>query len=64
MYPASAWSIGQAWERRSLMQEPIIAIYRASESWIYGLIKMGILEITEDGLKCRENVPTDDRESE
>ncbi len=33
---------------------PIIPISRASESWIAGLIEAGILEVTENGLKCKE----------
>ena len=33
------------------MLEPMIEIPRASEDWIYGLIDMGILEVTEDGIK-------------
>lgn len=36
------------------MQKPIIPIPRCSEMWIAGLIDMGILEITEDGLRCKE----------
>lgn len=36
------------------MKEPIIEIPRARESWIAGLIDAGILEVTEDGLKCKE----------
>lgn len=36
------------------MQTPIIPIERASESVIVALINAGILEVTEDGLKCTE----------
>lgn len=32
------------------MKEPIIPIKRASEDWILGLVRLGILVITEDGL--------------
>lgn len=32
------------------MKEPIIPIKRASEDWIMGLISIGILVVTEDGL--------------
>lgn len=45
------------------MKKPIIPIPRASESWIVGLIELGILEPAEDGLKCKEKTPTTDRES-
>lgn len=45
------------------MKEPIIPIPRAEEAWIEGLIRMGILEVAEDGLKCKENAPKADRES-
>lgn len=36
------------------MKQPIISINRAPESWIVGLIEMGILEVTEDGIKCAQ----------
>lgn len=36
------------------MQKPIIPIERASEELIKALINAGILEVTEDGLKCAE----------
>lgn len=36
------------------MDKTIIDIPRASENWITGLIEMGILEVTEDGVKCAE----------
>lgn len=39
------------------MQIPIIPIKRASEALIAKLIKLGILEVTEDGIKCKENRP-------
>lgn len=39
------------------MKEPIIPVRRAGESWIMGLVAMGILEITENGITCKENVP-------
>ncbi len=45
------------------MKKPIIPIPRADESWIEGLIGMGILEVDEDGLKCKEKAPEADRES-
>lgn len=45
------------------MKKPIIPIPRAEETWIEGLIRIGILEVGEDGLKCKENAPTTDRES-
>ena len=35
------------------MLKPIIPIERASED----LINAGVLEVTEDGLKCKENRP-------
>ena len=37
------------------MKKPIIPIDRASENLIKALIDAGILEVTEDGLKCKEN---------
>ncbi len=40
------------------MKEPIIQIPRAGESWVMGLVSMGILEVTEYGIRCVEkNVP-------
>ncbi len=45
------------------MNQPMIPIPRASESLIEELINIGILEVTEDGIKCKEKVPTADRES-
>lgn len=36
------------------MQNPIIPIERASEKLIERLIAIGILEVTESGLKCVE----------
>ena len=36
------------------MKEPIIPIERASENWIMGLISIGILVITETGLKAAD----------
>lgn len=36
------------------MKKPIIPIPRASESLIKALIAEGILEVTEEGLKCKE----------
>lgn len=36
------------------MKTPIIPIERASESLINALINAGILEVTEDGIKCKE----------
>lgn len=36
------------------MKEPMIEIPNASENWIAGLIELGILEITEEGVKCAE----------
>lgn len=44
------------------MKEPIIQIPRAGESWVMGLVSMGILEVTEDGIRCNENVPASGRE--
>lgn len=41
-------------ERRESMKEPMIEITRASENWITGLIELGILEVTEEGVKCAE----------
>lgn len=38
------------------MKYPIIPIARASEMWIAGLIDAGILEVTENGIKCAENL--------
>jgi len=46
------------------VKKPIIAIPRASESLIRELIEAGILEVTENGIRCKENVPAADRESE
>ena len=37
------------------MQQPIIPIERASEDLVNALIAVGVLEVTEDGLKCKEN---------
>lgn len=39
------------------MQKPIIPIERANENVIKALINAGILEMTENGLKCKENRP-------
>lgn len=36
------------------MKESIIPIGRLSEDWILGLIRIGILIITEDGLKVSD----------
>lgn len=36
------------------MKKPIIPITRASEALIDELIKAGILEVTEDGVKVKE----------
>ncbi len=36
------------------MKESIIQIPRAGESWVMGLVSMGILEVTEDGIRCKE----------
>lgn len=36
------------------MKEPIIPIPRASEELINALIEAGILEVTENGLRCAE----------
>jgi len=44
------------------VERPIIPIPRASEILIEELINMGILEVAEDGIKCKE-IPTTDRES-
>ena len=44
------------------MKQPIIPIPRASENLIEELINIGILEVMEDGIKCKE-IPTTDRES-
>lgn len=41
-------------ERRNAMKTPIIPIERASENLIEYLIKVGILIVTEDGVKCAE----------
>lgn len=43
------------------MQKSIIPIPRCNELWIAGLIDMGILEVTEEGLRCRE--PAEDNET-
>lgn len=45
------------------MKQPMIPIPRARESLIEELINMGILELTEDGIKCKEKTPTTDCES-
>lgn len=36
------------------MKTPIVAIERADEKTIEFLLKVGILEVTEEGLKVRE----------
>lgn len=36
------------------MKEPIVPIQRASEGTILALVKAGILEITEAGIKVKE----------
>ena len=36
------------------MKEPIIPIERASEQTVQALISAGILEVTEDGIRCKE----------
>lgn len=46
------------------MKQPIIEIPRASERLIAALIRKGILVVTESGIRCKENVPAADRESE
>lgn len=51
-------------ERKEEMKQPIIAIPRASELVINALIRKGILVVTESGIRCKENVPAADRESE
>nr|DAW60728.1 MAG TPA: hypothetical protein [Caudoviricetes sp.] len=35
-------------------KQPIVPIKRASESTILALVKMGILEITESGIRVKE----------
>ncbi len=40
-----------------ILAKPIIPIERASEERIQALINAGVLEETEDGLKCKENRP-------
>lgn len=37
------------------MKTPIIEIPRASESTIQALVNVGILEVTENGIKVTEN---------
>lgn len=37
------------------MQSSIIPIPRASENWISGLLTVGILETTENGLRVTDN---------
>ncbi len=44
-----------------MFKEPVIQTRRAGESWIMGLVAMGILEVTENGIMCRENVPASGR---
>lgn len=45
------------------MKEPIIQIPRVCESWVMGLVSIGILEVTEEGIRCVEkNVPASGRE--
>lgn len=36
------------------MKQPIIPIPRVSEGWVNALINAGILEVTEAGLKVKE----------
>ena len=36
------------------MDKPIIPIKEASQEWKEALVKMGILEWTEDGYRCKE----------
>lgn len=43
------------------MKTPIIPIERASEETIKALIEIGVLEVTENGLKCKENTPATDQ---
>ena len=45
------------------MLKPIIPIERASEELIVALINAGVLEVTEDGLKCKENRPNTPQEA-
>lgn len=40
-----------------ILAKPIIPIKRASKELTVALINAGILEVTEDGLKCKENRP-------
>lgn len=51
---AQAVSVGQAQERSEKMQKPIIPIPRASENVINALVEAGILEVTEEGIRCAE----------
>ncbi len=44
------------------MLKPIIPINRAPESWIRALIDAGILEVTEEGIKCKEPEQGGERE--
>lgn len=39
------------------MKKPIIDIPRASEDTVQALINAGILEVTEDGVRVKENRP-------
>lgn len=45
------------------MKEPMIKIDRAPESWIIGFIDLGILEVTEEGIKVKENRPNTPQEA-
>ncbi len=51
-------------EEKGKMKQPIIAIPRASELVINALIRKGILVVTDSGIRCKENVPAADHESE
>lgn len=41
-------------ERSDRVQKPIIPIPRASEDVINALVAVGILEVTEEGIRCAE----------
>lgn len=69
IYPHIQWedANGQEGQQTSVQKggdvvgKTIIPIPRVKESWIMGLIRMGVLGVSGDGLCCREAVPRVDR---
>lgn len=46
------------------MKKPIIPIERASEATVKALVRMGVLEVTEDGVRVAEKPAEKRREAE